>query len=397
MAKRPPSGAPQKPSPVVVGTVTAYAVRGPTKRDPRWYWQAKGLAFDGKRPTLWSGRATPEEVTEALALVVVSHGATPDVEKVRKARTAAAGLSVSDLLAQWMSHVEATSDKYSPHTRRNYESISKRLTRELGGYAVDEVTPAFLERYHSLRMGQGASKGTADLALRVLRTAWNWGHRNRLLKDVWPKPSLRLRDRTDRKRPTHEQIQSVLAVLRRDAPEWCWRLAYLLAQTGMRVSEAWGLTVNDVVFNKDRRRNLSAALEIRDVVGVAKTGARTVWVAAAAADEIEGWVKKHSAGARLIGDVTQTTATMGAAHYLRPAVQAIGGDWTGWHSFRRAAADSYAEAGVDPVVAAAQMGHTVQVMQSVYRTVRDEQAQAAAAALAAVQGVGPGLKVVDEG
>jgi hypothetical protein len=29
--------------------------------------------------------------------------------------------------------------------------------------------------------------------------------------------------------------------------------------------------------------------------------------------------------------------------------------------------------------------------------VRDEQAQAAAAALAAVQGVGPGLKVVDEG
>ena len=393
----PPS--PKKPSPITVGGAAAYAVRGPSRSDARWYWQCKGPAVDGKKPTLWTGRATPAEVTQILAGIVAEHGVAPEVEKVRDARVIAQGLTVSDLLARWMAHVDATADKFSPHTRRNYVSVSKRLTRELGGYSVKEITPALLERYHSTRMGEGASKGTADLALRVLRTAWNWGHRNRLLTDVWPKPSLRLRDRTKRDRPSSEQISSVLAVLRRDAPEWCWRLAYLLAQTGMRVSEGWGLTIDDVFFNKEHRVITAAKLQIRDQIGVAKTGARPVWIAAEAAREVERWVQASQAGARLIGKVTQKTATMGAALYLRPAVRAIGGDWTGWHSFRRAAADSYADAGVDPVVAASQMGHTVQVMQSIYRTVRDDQAQAAAAAVAEMRGKeakGPGLKVVRE-
>ncbi len=190
-----PSPPLKKPSPVVVGRATAYAVRAPSDSDTRWYWQCKGPPLDGKRPTLWSGRATPAEVTQVLASIVVEHGVEPEVERVRDARAVAQGLSVSDLIARWMAHVEATADKYSPHTRGNYASVSKRLTRDLGGYSVREITPAMLERYHSSRMTEGASKGTTDLALRVLRTAWNWGHRNRLLSDVWPKPSLRLRDR----------------------------------------------------------------------------------------------------------------------------------------------------------------------------------------------------------
>jgi len=136
-----------------------------------------------------------------------------------------------------------------------------------------------------------------------------------------------------------------------------------------------------VTIARKKQEIVGGSLEIREQPGVAKTGARTVWISPTLAEEIEKWVKGRDPGERLIGKVTQSTATMGAAHYLRPAAQAIGATWTGWHAFRRAAADAYAEANVDPVVAAAQLGHTVQVMQEVYRSVRAEQAQAAATAM----------------
>lgn len=372
----------KKPSPVVVGRLTAYAVRPPGGTDSRWYWQAKGPRVDGKRPTLWSGRGEVDDVARLLAQLVVEHGARPEAEEVRERRAIAQGLSVAGLVARWIDHVEATADKYAANTRRNYRGQAVRITEELGGYAVDEVTPALLERYHSMRIGGGASKGTADLTLRVLRTAWNWARRNRLIQAPWPKPSLRLRDRTTRERPSLDEVRAVLTILRREAPEWCFRLASIIAKTGMRVSEAWGLEVGDVAIMKKGRTVVGGSLAIRDREGIAKTGARTVYVSPGFADDVASWVSGREREARLIGNVTQSTATMGAATYLRPAAQAIGASWTGWHAFRRAAADAYAEAGVDPVVAAAQLGHTVQVMQTVYRTVRAEQAQAAAAALA---------------
>ena len=101
MASRSSPDSSKKPSPVVVGDVKAYAVRPPGASDPRWYWQAVGKAVDGKRPTLWSGRATPEEVAQELALLVVAHGMQPDQGEVRDAREIAQGLTVAALLARW--------------------------------------------------------------------------------------------------------------------------------------------------------------------------------------------------------------------------------------------------------------------------------------------------------
>lgn len=382
MAKSTAPGAPhKKPSPVVVGRATAYAVRRPSASDDRWYWQAKRPAIDGKRPTLWSGRGTSDEVAQTLAAIVAEHGVEPEAEVVREARVIAAGLTVGELLARWWAHVQATPDKYAANTRRNYGGQATRLTEDLGGYRLTEMRPAMLERYHSLRIGQGARKGTVDLSLRVLRTAWNWGLRNKLHTETWPKPSIRLRDRSTRERPTMDEVAQVLALMRRDAPTWCYRLARVVGHTGMRVSECWGLTVADVVIERRRREVVGGCLEIRDGEGVAKTGARSVFMSPALAEEIAGWITGRDGGERLIGTITQQTAVNGAANYLRPAAQKTGATWTGWHSFRRAAADAYAEAGVDPVVAAAQLGHTVAEMQTTYRSVRAEQAQAAATAM----------------
>jgi integrase len=316
-----------------------------------------------------------------LAGIVVQHGVIPEVEVVREARVVAAGLTVAELIARWWAHVQATPDKYAANTRRNYKGQATRLTKELGGYRLTELRPAMLERYHSMRIAQGARKGTVDLSLRVLRTAWNWGLRNKLHTETWPKPSIRLRDRSVRERPTMDEVAQVLAIMRRDAPTWCYRLARVVGHTGMRVSECWGLTVGDVVIDRKGRQIVGGRLQIRDGEGVAKTGARTVFISPALAEEVSGWLHGRTGDERLIGSITQSTATMGAAQYLRPAAQKIGATWTGWHSFRRAAADAYAEAGVDPVVAAEQLGHTVAEMQNTYRSVRAEQAQAAATAM----------------
>jgi|GEM_PF-4316640 len=385
---------PKKPSPISVGSANAYAVRAPSASDDRWYWQCKGPAIDGKPPTLWTGRATPAEVTQILAGIVAEHGVAPDVGRVRDARLIAQGLSVAELLARWMAHVDATKDKYATNTRRNYKGQATRLTEDVGGYRLTELRPAMLERYHSMRIAQGARKGTADLSLRVLRTAWNWGLRNKLHRETWPKPSIRLRDRSVRERPQMDEVARVLALMRQDAPPWAYRLARVVAHTGMRVSECWGLTVGDVVIERKKREVVGGCLDILEGEGIAKTGARSVFISPALAEEIAGWLTGRGASERLIGTITQQTAVNGAANYLRPAAQKIGATWTGWHSFRRAAADAYAEAGVDPVVAAAQLGHTVTEMQTTYRSVRSEQAQAAATAMDAGRPRRAALKAV---
>jgi len=395
MAKKSASSSPsKKPSPVVVGRSTAYAVRPPSASDERWYWQAKGPAVGGKRPTLWSGRATPNEVAQVVAGIVVEHGPEPEADVVREARVIAAGLTVTGLIDRWWAHVQATPDKYAENTRRNYQGQATRLISDLGGYRLAELRPAMLERYHSMRIAQGTRKGTVDLTLRVLRTAWNWGLRNKLHTEAWPKPSIRLRDRSVRERPTMDEVAQVLAIMRKDAPPWCYRLARVVGHTGMRVSECWGLLVGDVEIDRMHRQVVGGCLQIREGEGVAKTGARQVFISPALAEEVAGWLPDRARDERLIGSITQGTATMGAAQYLRPAAQKIGASWTGWHSFRRAAADAYAEAGVDPVVAAQQLGHTVAEMQSTYRSVRAEQAQAAATAMDAGRPERAALRVV---
>jgi integrase len=386
----------KKPRPVVVGSATAYAVRPPSERDGRWYWQCLGAAAGGKRATLWAGRATPDEVAEELAKLVVRHGARPEAEAVREAREVERGNSVATLLAMWMAHVRATPDKYSPNTLRNYESVAAALTEHLGGYAVKEVTPALLERYHSARVGQGTKPSTISFALRALRTAWNWGLRNEKIGKPWPKPGISLRNGPSRERPEGNEADRVLAILRRDAPVWCYRLARIIGATGMRVSEAWGLTVGDLELLREGRRVAGGSLLVRDCVGVAKTGARHVAIDEGLAGEVAAWTAGRASAERLIGNVTQNTAGMASAYYLRPAVAKIGGSWHGWHAFRFASADAYAEARVDPVVAAAQLGHTVPVMQAIYRKVRPAQRQAAANALAAFRRGRPVLAVVNE-
>ena len=306
----------------------------------------------------------------------------------------AAGLTIAELIARWWAHVQATPDKYAANTRRNYEGQAIRLTEDVGGYRVTELRPAMLERYHSIRIAQGARKGTADLSLRVLRTAWNWELRNKLHRETWPKPSIRLRDRSVRERPQMDEVARVLALMRQDAPTWAYRLARVVGHTCMRVSECWGLTVGDVVIDTKRWEVVGGCLEIREGEGVAKTGARSVFISPALAEEIAGWLTGRQGEERLIGTITQQTASNGAANYLRPAAQRIGATWTGWHRFRRAAADAYADAGVDPVVAAAQLGHTVAEMQSTYRSVRDEQKQAAASAVDAGRPARASLRAV---
>jgi integrase len=384
----------RRPDPIAVGKgVTAYAVRPPTAEEGRWYWQALGKAAEGKRPTLWSGRGTVDEVTKALAGLVVDHGASPNAGEVRERREAEAGITVAVLLARWFNHVLSRPESFAPNTVRNYKITAETLTRDIGGYALREITPAQLERYFSVRVGAGARPGTAFIALRVLRTAWNWGIRNRHHSESWPKPDVKIRDRT-KPRPDGGEVVAVLAALRRDAPQWCWRLATVIAATGMRVSEAWGVLCGDVRLERLGGGVVGGVLSIREARGIAKTGARDVYMAARLAAEVATWVAGQGSEARLVGPVTQATATMGAAKYLRPAARAVGAPWTGWHSFRRAAADGFAEAHVDPVVAAQQLGHTVGVMQTMYRAVRADQAQAAATALDATRTRQPPLRVV---
>ena len=398
MAKK----SPKKPKPVKVDRVTAHAVRGPHQDGSgRWYWQGQA-SIAGRRTTVWSGWASREVAVVEVTAARASLGADLGAPRTLAGLDAHRGLTVVQLLDIWLQDCEAR-PLMRASTLEAYSAAAETVTSRLGAYKLREVSIRETQGFINARVLQDAvAKRTAWKDLCTLRTAWNWGRKARLHEEPLHLPgrtSLKLEE-VNLDRPDRNQVWAVWDEMKKQrAPRWV-RIGYLLGiLTGARTSELYAITVGDVSL-KD---SVIQVPEADSKTGKPmKTGARLVFLDKAGKAALSQYVYGRKRDERLVGDVKWSYFASRAGHHIKKACRAVDVPEHALYGLRRSATDAYYDAGVDPAVAAAQLGHSVEVAQRHYRRIRERQKAAGAAqvGLGKRPGRSPsegGLQVLDGG
>ena len=337
-------------------------VRGPDTAG-RWYWRARRAEV-----TLWAGWATREEAAAAGARLTLGQPAAGAGE----CRT------VRDLLELWFGEQEqrVETGQLAASSLGTMRAVVRALLRELGPILLGALSLQTLERYRDTRLAPRAetlvrAKGqrgrvprrasmapwTVSRELRVLGAAWTWGHERGLVPTATlPQPDIRVRDVVHKHTPTAEEVAAVVAQL----SGWPWLAVRLYWATGCRLGEIATLRRRDIDAGR-------AIVHVRAGPG-SKTGARDVVVVPSVMAELLPYLPTDP-DAPLLG-VTYGSARTALRRYLADACRAAGVPrWTA-QALRRFATDALYEAGADPGVEQAQIGHSARTALTHYRRAR---------------------------
>ena len=324
----------RRPEPADVGGLHLSVVRGPNA-EGRWYWRAR----NADRKVAWTGWASR---IDAIRIVrELSGEAEPPPTLV----------TVEDLLNVWVAAREQD-PTLSPITQGNYRRQSVRPKERLGALPLGKLDHAALEGYRNARLGEDAASRTVRHELLMVRLAWRWAIGRELLNAA-ALPPVRLKTRgyvVNHRTPTEAEVAEVLGCMCGET----LLATQLIAVTGARISEVLGL------------RNRNADLERGLLQLTGKGVMRNVPLTPGLRRLLTGRVHGGS-GDRLLS--TNANALRDALHEAcaRANVQ----EFTP-HGIRRMAVNRLNRAGVDPKVAAAITGHSVEVMLTYYRSVSAE-------------------------
>jgi integrase len=338
------------PKPFKIGGVQVRILRGPKPNDPsQWYWRAH-VYVDRKQHTVFSGWCTKENVRREVAAWVAKGDLEISTAKATTVKT------VQDLLETWLAAQMARID-LSEHSHRNNQNRARYLASIIGSVSLARLDLTTLEEYRNQRLRMGAAGTTLNKELVTLKAAWGWGQQ----LDLCPGralPRLKVKEEPVRNKytPTQDEVLRVLECLE-GWPRVTYRLLYA---TGARIGEIARLQWRDFDLVGNR-------VFFRE----GKQGAKTVhihpqvsrWLATLQQGEPTDFI--HPVGPR-------TIEAQFSQRWLKRACKAAVVPRFSPNGLRRAATDTYARAGVDPAVAAAQSGHSVQVMMKHYRQVTTE-------------------------
>ncbi len=353
---------PRKPKPIEMGTLRASVTRGP--RDGRWYWRARRKG-DRRAVKLVQAWATRQEMQAQLAVLVVE--GTPGASLKAEADVT----TVQDLLQVYLAHIEDDRIELAESTVESARYRTEPLVRILGRVLVSQLSQVDLHRYIRARIkGEGMKASTVEAQLQQLQRAWRWARPHGLVAGAFPAVALEVPE-PEHYRVSFEEIEKVLAWLeghQRMGFRRCGTVLRVQLLTGARVGEIAGLTVEDVSSERGTLR-----LD-------GKTGPRTI----PAREAIRVLQRR---GLPLLGGVwgvKPRTVSNKVRATLPKAVKACGQPhWTS-HALRRFAVDRLVRSGrVDPKVAAAYFGHTVEVMLGKYREPSGQDLMVAASVLEA--------------
>jgi integrase len=354
-----------RPAVVVVGAFHARTVRGPNANG-HWYWRIDEGAGEGLRVSHgagWWSRAEVEVVVANMALGKVSSAES-------------AGMTVKDLMELYVGSLDARPLK--ARTKTTITNFARHIVRVIGRQLVVHITRAKLEEYVHLRLaeparttgraaGRPTARGCAPQSIhrevKVLKTAWRWGQEEGLIEDQRPMRAPRLRLSTDpvrnRHTPSREDIERVSQDITHQFGAGSWQeiAFWLLAETGMRLGEAFELTWDRV--------NLSGRfLEVNG-----KMGRRTVPITWSLFEYLSDLPRPEEGTPDepvVPGGVTRTSRMLMTLKRscLRAKVRLFnpGG-------LRRAAVDALYRSGADPSVAGAIIGHSPTVAMRHYRSI----------------------------
>jgi integrase len=342
-----------KPEMFKVGRVSVRPVRGP-REDGRWYWRAI-LRREDKCEPAWKLPGDEAEQHFINALGSNPHSAQSSPEST--------SWTVGMLVDYWAGAEEdlvgAGRSKWTAEARR---FAAVRIRKLIGDIRIDRYDERAARRFVDLARRTYAPR-TVRLDQTCLGLAWEWGRLMGHIPDrTFPKVKISI-PKSEPYTPTREEVLLVLHGFRVPSPkkktlppEWMRRAVWLYWATGCRRGE-----LEDV-----RWRDVDLERGVMRVVG--KTGERWVELPDVAVAEMRTWTRAHPearvwdrAPATIRSSLTVTWHRVCRLVGVRPFV---------FQALRRHATDALYDAGADPGVESAQIGHSAQVAIGNYRKAR---------------------------
>lgn len=335
----------QRPEPWSIAGMRVRAIGGPDPEDRRrWRWRAE-LYRDGRSSTIWTGWGTRKELDcgDSPILAAYTGGAWRDRGAVAEP---APVVLVSELLDRWVEAMEARAD-LSPKTIINYTGSVRRLLSVLGPLRLATVRDADVAAYRDTKLRQGYEPSSIALDIGNFGAAWTWGVRHLELPVRADPPTARVNvPEKLRRSMTSSEVARLLPHL----PDDWRRIAVLvLFATGCRPGELAQLVVS--------QHDLDAGiLRIRR----GKANPREVPIASNIVEELRAWLKRRPdlEGLPVLGVTYNALRNLTQNVAIQDAIEAAGIDPLELYAFRRGAVDTLIDAGVEPKVEAALLGHS---------------------------------------
>lgn len=251
-----------------------------------------------------------------------------------------------------------TSAGLAPSTRASYEDTIKRVVvpyfrRTAPSLKLDEVTPSMLRAFIATLAQQGLTPATVRRYFAPLRAMLATAYEDDLLVRN-PAAGVRVIVDDERapkpKRLTPDETRRLLSQI---APEHA-DLAYLLAATGLRISEALALTWSDYAAGAD-----GPTLTVR--ISKTNAGRRTIPVSPETGRRL---TKRRTASGAPKGAPmfpSRSGAPMDTHNFrkrvFKPAAEAAGVAWATPHALRHGMASLMADHGYSAAQIAAHLGH----------------------------------------
>lgn len=187
-----------------------------------------------------------------------------EADRIRIRGHARAGLTVGDLLEDWL----ATDHSWRPSTLAGNRSAAGYVARDrLGSRVVTDVSPSVVRAVCAAWRDAGWKDPTIYARIRVLRSAISWAYSERIL-DMHPLDGMRSPPATGvRMHATLDQIRALLAHSRRDVQEATadldgsgpgWARLHRAEQVQL---------MTELAADSGARRGELAALQLTDLVG----------------------------------------------------------------------------------------------------------------------------------
>jgi integrase len=353
--------------------------RGPTARQPHWYWRA--VVYDGaKERTVWTGRGSREEVRAAVWQLIGRRehlGAEP-AAAVDADQVIVTFETFSDLLRAWRVHLTTERTDLAPASVEAYVARANVLEEVLGSVRLDRLGRADLDRYRAIvsrppgegsRRRRARSSGTIQIDMTVAGMAWSWGSSIGVVDGSLDAPAILVKPTHDSYTPSIDEVATVVGMLR----GWVADVVRLQWATGARLGELAALLVEDVDLER-------SVVWVGRHVRAAKTGARRVPIPADTLPMLRDMVAGRSGAVRLFPASFETVRRWPNDLIAEACAAAKIPTWT-THGLRRAFVIRGIRARIDVATLSTITGHSIQVMLRIYRQVLDEDIAAASALL----------------
>ena len=362
-----------KPRPFSLDDIHVRVVRGPHRdHADRWYWQAR-QTLAGERHVVWTGWGTLDQVKVALAPLVAGQRparADDSVERVR------------DLLEVWLAW-QLDRAAISPARKLNSEKECRHLAQHLGDVYLHRLNRDIIhDGLQEPALAAGLATGTVRNCISTLLQAWRWAQSP--TRDLVPptrleRPTLRQRAKRSRHLPTQADFWAALEQIPVER-DWVRIVMLVIGSTGCRVQGIATATWGDL---HEERQTITLTEKGHD--------SREAMIPEATIAELLAFKPAGARPAHPIIDRALNTIRTDTRKIWRQACEDAGVRYAPPSKVRTMVENLLFDAGADPGVVSAQLGHTPEVSLRHYRAA----SAARVSGVMAAAGLGPRPKVID--